>query len=224
MDHPLDRPVWTALTTRLAGLATGDARARRLDPEVGPFGAAADSSPESLAALAALVPTAGLWTVEGSPMPVPPGTAVAKRATCVQMLATAVPAGPVPPHRPLGADDAAEMLALARLTEPGPFAHHTHRYGGYIGVHHEGRLVAMAGERFKAPEFGEVSAVCTHPDWRGRGLASGLMRAVAAAILARGETVFLHAYADNRGAIALYETLGFRIRREVGVTVLVPAG
>jgi len=83
--------------------------------------------------------------------------------------------------------------------------------------------VAMAGERMKAPGFTEVSAVCTHPDHRGRGHAGRLMAVVAAKILARGETPFLHVYAHNTGAIALYEKLGFRLRRALHMQVLVRA-
>jgi predicted GNAT family acetyltransferase len=78
----------------------------------------------------------------------------------------------------------------------------------------------MAGERMKPDGFTEVSGVCTHPDWRGRGYAGGLMRLVARRILARGETPFLHAYATNEGAIALYRSLGFAIRRQVTATIL----
>ena len=112
------------------------------------------------------------------------------------------------------------MLALARLTRPGPFSARTHRLGAFIGVKLDGRLVAMAGERMKPDGFTEVSGVCTHPDHRGRGYAGGLMRLVARRILERGETAFLHAYESNIGAIALYESLGFRRRRTVILTVL----
>jgi len=68
--------------------------------------------------------------------------------------------------------------------------------------------------------FTEVSGVCTHPDYRGRGFAGGLMRVVTARILARGEIPFLHVYASNVGAIKLYESLGFVIRRAVTLTIL----
>jgi predicted GNAT family acetyltransferase len=122
--------------------------------------------------------------------------------------------------KPLGDADAAEMLALATLTEPGPFFTRTHQLGDFIGLRREGRLIAMAGERMKPAGFTEVSGVSTHPDFRGQGLAGALMQIVAARIAARGETPFLHAYADNRGAIGLYERLGFRLRCNVNVTML----
>ncbi len=75
----------------------------------------------------------------------------------------------------------------------------------------------------KPDGFTEVSGVCTHPDHRGRGYAGGLMRIVAERILARRETAFLHVYPHNAGAIALYEALGFRLRRTVNMTVIAKA-
>ena len=78
----------------------------------------------------------------------------------------------------------------------------------------------MAGERMKPPGFTEVSGVCTHPDFRGRGYAEALSRLVAGRILERGETPFLHAYAHNAGAINLYRRLGFTLRSQMQMTVL----
>jgi predicted GNAT family acetyltransferase len=92
-----------------------------------------------------------------------------------------------------------------------------------VGVKENGRLVAMAGERMHMPDFTEVSGVCTLPERRGRGYAAGLMHHVAEKIRARGEAPFLHAYAANTGAIALYESLGYQVRRPVLVTVVEPA-
>ncbi len=223
--HPLDRPVWSALSTRWKPLSLGDDAARRLAPEYGPFAASADTFPESLAALAALAPAEGvLVRLEAETQPVPPGLAVAFAADAVQMICDAVtPGEPDFAFAPLTDADAPEMLALALLTKPGPFAERTNRLGGFIGVRIGGRLAAMAGERMKPAGFTEVSGVCTHPDVRGRGYAAGLMRVVARRILERGEMPFLHAYADNAGAIALYESLGFRIRRPIHVTMLARA-
>jgi predicted GNAT family acetyltransferase len=120
----------------------------------------------------------------------------------------------------LGDADAPEMLALAQLTRPGPFLARTHVMGTFRGLRIGGRLAAMAGERMRMPGCTELSGVCTHPDFRGRGLARRLSAIVCAGIEARGETPFLHAWKDNHPAIALYERLGFRLRAEVNVAVL----
>jgi predicted GNAT family acetyltransferase len=220
----LDRPVWSALTTRWARIAEGDARARRVDRDYGVFGAAADRSAENLAALAALVPEQGeIWLVEREDWPAPPGTRFARRAECVQMICDGLSPGKAPGFEivELGEHDAPAMYDLAMLTKPGPYAAHTNRLGEFIGVKQNGRLIAMAGERMKMPGLSEVSGVCTHPDHRGRGYAGALMRVVAERMLARGETPWLHAYASNTGAIALYESLGFRLHGTVTASVLV---
>lgn len=223
MTHPLDRPIWSALTTGWSHLAEGAGAALRIDRDVGLFGAAANNSPASLAALAALVPPDGeLWLVEREPMALPGGIRLAKEGLAVQMvLDTLVPDERAPPDIvPLGDADGAEMFALATLTEPGPYVRHSHRLGGFVGVRVDGQLVAMAGERMRMPGFTEISAVCTDPAWRGRGFAGHLTRHVAKAILARGETPFLHCYASNAATIALYEAMGFRIRTDIRAPIL----
>lgn len=222
MTHPLDRPIWNALAHRHAELATGDRLARRYRADISPFAASRDDSPEALTALERLLPPAGTAVLlEAGAVAIPPGTEAEKEARGVQMVAD----GLVPPVIDdrviaLGDADAPEMLALATLTEPGPFLANTHRFGGFIGVRIGGRLAAMAGERLKPGGFTEVSGVCTHPDFRGRGLAGLLSTIVANRIAARGDTPFLHAYAANIGAIRLYQALGFRIRAEVTVILL----
>ena len=220
--HPLDRPVWSALTTGWAELSEGEGYAKRLGSDYGPFAAAADTAPESLAALAALAPPEGVLAIlEAEPQPSPPGLEVALSAMAVQMVAAAIaPGEPAFDVVELTDADAPDMLELALLTKPGPFARRTNRLGGFIGVREQGRLISMAGERMRMPGYTEVSGVCTHPDARGQGYAAGLMRIVAGRMLAKGETPFLHAYADNTGAIGLYESLGFRTRRQIHVTML----
>ncbi|WP_439476471.1 GNAT family N-acetyltransferase [Brevundimonas sp.] len=222
MSHPLDRPVRSALTSRQAPLALGDARALRFDPAYGLFAAAADASAESTAALGALnISPNGLGLVEAGDMPLPAGFNVRAQAACVQMVASSLNAGgKTVAFEPLGEADAAEMLALATLTVPGPFFERTHRLGDFIGLKQDGRLIAMAGERMKPDGFTEVSGVCTHPDFRGLGYAAALMRVVTQRILERGEQAFLHAYAANTATIALYGALGFRVRTTVTYTVL----
>lgn len=221
--EPLDRPVWASLTSLHAGLAQGGALAKRYLPDINRFASARDDSEEALAALAALVRPAGpVFVLQVPEIRIPPALAVGKRAMGVQMVAVAPIAPETGPDEVivLGDADAQEMLALATLTEPGPFLRHTHRMGRFVGIRIDGRLAAMAGERFRFPGHTEVSGVCTHPDFRGRGLARRLSRHVAAGIAARGDTAFLHAWKSNTAAIRLYETLGFRLRCEVNVAVL----
>lgn len=121
------------------------------------------------------------------------------------------------PATDLGAADADAMMELTSLTRPGPFLPGTQRLGRFVGIRIDGRLAAMAGERLKPGHWTEVSAVCTHPDFRGRGLAAQLSSLVVERILARGERPFIHAFADNRRAIRLYQALGFTTRCEMSV-------
>lgn len=221
-DHPLDRPVWNALTTRQADLSVGDTRARRFRPDINMFAAAADQSADSITALTALLPETGaIGLVEAAPFPSLPGARVEKAVVVNQMVATRSPGiAEGFAFLSLGDVDAAEMLALATLTEPGPFFEGTHRMGQFVGVRIDGRLAAMAGQRMRVPGFTEVSGVCTHLDFRGLGLAGRLMRVVIDRIVQGGDAAFLHVYPDNAGAIGLYESLGFRFRSTLTFTVL----
>lgn len=221
--HLLDRPVWNALTSRQAHLALGERdRFLRFPADIEPFGATRDNSSKQLAELAELMPLDGhVALVEVEKLPAPSGFVTMISAAIHQMSASRIN----PPDDDLDViklsdADAPEMRALAELTQPGPFHARTHELGGFVGVRENGRLIAMVGERMKVPGFTEISAVCTHPDARGRGLAAALMRRVAANIVARGEELFLHVYPHNIGAIALYERLGFRHRAELQINVL----
>ena len=220
--HPLDRPVWSALTTRHARHSQGDAMARRYVPSIRPFIAARDDSPESLQALAHLVQAGeSLVLLQADEIILPPGVAVVATAAAVQMIA----------ERPsvierdsrieqLQEADAPAMLALAELTKPGPFSQRALELGEFWGLKENGTLVAMAGERLKQQGFTELSGVCCHPDVRGRGYARLLSMFVAGRILRRGETPYLHAYTTNEAAIALYQSIGFALRSAMNVAVV----
>lgn len=220
--HPLDRPIWSSLHQGWAAFARGDGRALRLDPDYGPFVSSVSQSPADLKALRLLADENGeAWVVENFEAIAPPGMSVVLRHPLTQMVARDLRPRPCAfDVVTLGDADAAEMQALAALTKPGPFARLTHRLGDFIGVREGGKLIAMAGERMKIDGYREVSGVCTDPDHRGRGLAGALMSLVAERIRARGETPFLHSYADNAVAIALYERLGFRFRTTIHLAVL----
>jgi predicted GNAT family acetyltransferase len=226
-DHPLDRPIWSALTGRQNSLAIRRGEAVRIRPEVGIFAAVRDAAAiDDLGGLVAAHPGAGFLEAEGSPMVdvLPAGATIALRAVLVQMTTRAVTPGSTVLWEPLEEADADAIYDLATLTRPGPFRPRTMDFGGFIGVREGGRLIAMAGTRLRCDGFSEVSAVCTHPDYRGRGLAKALMREVTGRIIDAGETAFLHAFADRAATIALYRSLGFEVRRRIVYTVLAESG
>ena len=223
-EDPLIRPVWNMLTGPQAELAVGGEFARRIDPAIGPFAAARDRSPDALAALAALIgPGEEVWLVETELWPAPPGLTVTRTPVVVQMVAEH-PA-PLQPGDEvaelLREGDTAMMSEIALATKPGPWRARTRLYGDFYGIRDGVRLAAMAGERMRpASGLAELSGVCTWPEYRGQGLAAKLIRRVMAGFTARGDVPFLHSYAANAGANALYEKLGFVTRREMLVTVL----
>lgn len=225
MPGPLDNPIWRALTGNQQHLAEGDTLARRFPYDIGPLCGLIEQSEAAYRSLAALarpgepmvlfldVPAhpPAEWTVQVSG---PLTQMVREHAEVPQVEASGFAI------EELTIADVPEMLALTRLTRPGPFRERTIELGGYYGIREAGRLVAMAGERLRVDGCTEVSAVCTHPDFQGRGHARRLMSAVMHNIMQRGEVPFLHAWAENDNAVRLYEKLGFRHRRIIHVGVL----
>ncbi|MCK8778414.1 GNAT family N-acetyltransferase [Rhizobium sp. NTR19] len=221
MMHVLDRPVWNALATVHAGFAQGSELAKRYDPTIVPFAAPADLTQASLDALASLpAPSEVMVIVESQPVETPPSLETVMDAVLVQMVAEK-PFEPIedPRIKPLGEADAEEMLELANLTKPGPFTLRARALGTFWGIRESGRLVAMAGQRMRQPGYAELSGLCTRPEFQGQGLGKTMMRFVAGEISARGDAVFLHAYRSNVGAIAMYEKMGFSLRREMHMRV-----
>ncbi|MBB4305513.1 putative GNAT family acetyltransferase [Rhodobium orientis] len=221
----LDVPVRASLWSDQADLSEGNDLARRYRPDVNLFASARGDSTAALEALAGLVgPGEQVFMLQVPEIVVPDGLAVELAAPGVQMvLARPVDAPDRSGIEVLTAADAAGMHALATLTRPGPFLERTHLMGRFLGVRIDGRLAAMAGVRMRFPGHVEVSGVCTHPDFRGRGVGRRLSAAIAEDIAAGGSTPFLHAWASNETAISLYRSLGFELRREMNVAVLVRA-
>jgi ribosomal protein S18 acetylase RimI-like enzyme len=220
--HPLDNVVWTALTTAHAGVALGVGLARHYPRDMAPFSAVAEPSAAAYADLAAgLAPGAEARLFRPREEAAPPGWETLSARPIMQMAAEAASRGTAAAKVPicaLGMDDAADMLALADAARPGPFGPRTVLLGSYAGVRDPatGRLLAMGGERFRLPGHVELSAICVHPDARGRGLGRMLTRHLVQEALGRGEVPFLHVFPDNSAA-ALYARLGFYERARLWV-------
>lgn len=213
----LDNPIWAALTGPQARFAETRGRAARYRPDVSPFTAL--SGPDGWDDLAALAGPAAEVFLTGPFLDPPAGWAPLLVLDGVQMVGTGLHGTADPEAAELGAADLPDMLELVARTEPGPFRAGILDVGRYLGIRCDGRLVAMAGERIRVPGYTEISAVCTDPAYRGRGLAERLMRAVAAGIRARGDVPFLASLASNTGALRLYARLGFVSRAEVTFAV-----
>jgi ribosomal protein S18 acetylase RimI-like enzyme len=224
MGELLDNPVWHALTGPHAALAFGRGRARHYPRDVVPFSAIAEPASAAYEDLAADLP-AGLEArlFRPSAEEAPPGWETLAARPILQMVADTPPAGADEAEaratvRALGASDAADMMALAEAAQPGPFGPRTAVLGGYFGIRDpvHGRLIAMAGERFRLSGHVELSAICVHPEGRGRGLGAFLTRYLMRRALGRGEVPFLHVFPENPAA-RLYARLGFRERATLWV-------
>ncbi|WP_439942134.1 GNAT family N-acetyltransferase [Streptomyces sp. BBFR115] len=212
--HILDNPALASLTGPHAHFAERRGRVLRYPADVSPWLVLPDEpDADDWADLAALAGPGAEVPLPGYRGRLPDGWEVTFHVEGVQFVDDGLAAAPDPEAVRLGPADVPEMLDLVSRTRPGPFLPRTIELGHYLGIRREGALVAMAGERLHPPGWTEISAVCTDPAFRGQGLATRLILAVAQGIRERGETPFLHTGAGNANAIRLYESLGFRLRR-----------
>jgi len=221
MSESLDNPIWFALSTEHRLLARSHGLARRYPPDVSPLAAFLHPTPDAFADLRRLVSRGehvALFTA--SPLDVPGGWQIDRSRWIDQMICeSSLDSPPLAPLR-LGTTDIPEMLDLTAATEPGPFLPQTIQMGNYFGIRaSDGRLVAMAGERLQSTAFAEISAVCTLPEFRGRGYARALVTFIAAQILAAGKTPFLHVKSENEAKV-VYQKIGFRLRAAIWLTVI----
>lgn len=216
MKEILYNPVFHALSTGDSHFAQGTDTVKYFDPEVSPFVGFPDDYTKGFEELHALLPE-GRRILYAIPDPISPpkGWEIKAQISGTQFLypLNTEPQQPAFVPAPLNTSHVDEMIALTALTRPGPFDQRTIEFGHYHGIFADGKLVAMTGQRMHPEPFTEISAVCTHPDYLGRGYAAALLQHQLQIILAQGKQPFLHVRGDNERAIALYERLGFKQNR-----------
>ena len=217
-DAVLDNSVWHSMTGAHRELCTFHSGAGRYHHEITPFAGLADPTDPACWADLEEVLEGHSAALIIDPELVPPGWELTRYTRGAQMLGTDLADTPEPAAVPLSVENVPEMLALVDRARPGPFLPRTVEMGDYIGLRLDGALIAMAGERLHPTGWTEISAVCTDEAHRGSGLATRLVRAVAAGIRARDEEPFLHVAENNVNAMRLYETIGFHRRRWVDFT------
>ena len=219
---PLDNPVWSSLATGHRAMARLHGAAARYPSDISPLSAIRESSPQAFADLRALMkPDEIVGLATGFPVAVPDDWEIVLARFIDQMVCEDFhPASEIAPLL-LTDKDVPEMIALTKLTQPGPFEHGTIGMGKYLGLRApDGTLMAMAGQRMSLTDFREISAVCTHPDHQGKGYAGRLMTVLAREIIADGRTPFLHVKTENASAKHLYAKLGFRVRKPMHFNVI----
>jgi ribosomal protein S18 acetylase RimI-like enzyme len=214
----LDNPVWHALEGPHRNHAFGRGMARHYPRDMAPFSAIAEPSEAAYADLAAgLLPNTEARLFGPSRDPLPDGWEEVGCFPMLQMLAARLPAVAGGPMNMLSEADVPAMLELVAAAQPGPFGARTPILGRYVGIREGDRLVAMAGERLRLSGHVELSAICVHPQARGKGHAAALTLALMRLAFDSGEVPFLHVRPDNVAAVTLYRRLGFETRREMVV-------
>jgi GNAT superfamily N-acetyltransferase len=223
IDEVLNNPVWHALNSGDRHLGAGDEQAKFFHNEVSPFVALRENTPDNFIRLYDMLPgsrVAFIATPVKIDVPAPWET-----VACVQGFQMVHGGSPVKDEQlhealPLSTMHCAEMLALTKLTNPGPFDLRTIEFGHYYGIYNDRQLVAMAGQRMHALNYAEISAVCTHPDHTGKGYARQLLIKQINRIINTGEIPYLHVKYDNKRALDLYQSLGFSIRSDMYFYIL----
>lgn len=216
--HELDNPFWNSLRTRHATIALRGGEAARYPAEYAPFLGVAHAGVDVARDVAPLVAEGESVYLLGIAVDeVPDGWQLEAYRPLAQMVCTQ-PLDLVDGPQLIALDERHrdDVLALTALVYPHYFRRRTMEMGRYFGIYEDGRLAAIIGERLGTDAYTEMSAICTHPDFNGRGYARRLTAMLANDTLANGRTPFLHVSHENTRAKQLYEQIGFRHRRDIG--------
>lgn len=220
MNSDLDNPIWHALSTLDGDKNISTGSFKYFDAQMAPFMGAEDWTEVNQRFIAAQAPSERSWFlliadevsfIDEFEMVF---TIPLYQLVCPQLKS--LPSHYMPVDIvPLNETHIEEMIALTTLTKPGPFLQRTIEFGNYHGIFKEGRLAAMGGERLHVEGYTEISAICTHPDFQGLGYGAQITHFLASSVIQKGSIPFLHARYDNTNAIAVYERLGFEIRKKM---------
>jgi ribosomal protein S18 acetylase RimI-like enzyme len=209
--HPLDNPVWASLRSRHAHLARTLGGVGRYPADVAPFVAIDPAAAHTTEDLAELLAVGESVLFVGPAPSLPSGWTADGPVPIAQMICdTRIAGGAGPEIVELSGTRVQDMLALTALVYPHYFRPRTVEMGRYLGIYEGDRLIAMAGERMGMDGYQEISAVCTHPDFTGRGHAQRLVAELNNAALENGRLPFLHVSNENSRAKSLYERLGYK--------------
>ncbi|MEO6837185.1 MAG: GNAT family N-acetyltransferase [Ginsengibacter sp.] len=220
MDHVLDNPAWNALISGNQSLALGTETVKFFPDDVAPFVGFREYSYENFEMLFQILKNKRQCAfISSSEIIFPSSWKIKERFNVLQMFYNK-PTSPVIENKnivTLGNHNIEEMIELTRLTHPGPFKESTIAFGHYEGIFEDGNLIAMAGQRLHPRQYTEISAVCTHPDYTKKGLASLLILSQVSRMLSSSQIPFLHVLSDNIKAIQLYYNLGFVKRSDINI-------
>lgn len=227
MDHVLDNPAWSALISNHQHFAQGNSKVKYYAKEVSPFIGMVENTVENFQVLYDTLPHDGpVGFISPLQIAIPSQWQVLNSINCYQMIYN----GKAKPEES-GAEllhlteaHIPQMLALTKLTNPGPFNSRTIDFGHYYGIFDGADLVAMAGQRMHINEYAEISAVCTHPNHLSKGYAKQLLNFQINRMVAAGDVPILHVRLDNYRAIDVYERVGFKKRQQICFTIMTRAG
>lgn len=217
--YELDNPFWSSLQTRHRAIALHAGDAARYPVAFAPFLGVAHTGVDMAAA--GLVAAGESVYLLGVAPRAPTGWTLEAFRPLAQMMRTAPMAvNDGPPIIELSAAHRADVLALTALVYPHYFRERTMELGRYFGIYlpdasGNTRLAAMIGERLGTDTHTEMSAICTHPDFAGRGYAQRLTAFLTNDTLGHGRTPFLHVSHENARALQLYERMGYTLRRDI---------
>jgi ribosomal protein S18 acetylase RimI-like enzyme len=216
VKHLLHNPVYNALHSGDKHLSFGNGKVKFFDEQVSPFAGFENDYSKGFADLYELLPVGRkiLYAIP-SFITQPGGWQIRHEIKGLQFIyeGNSDIKTEFPNVISLSEIHIEQMMQLTKLTKPGPFGLGTINFGSYFGIFDNEKLVAMTGQRLHVKNYSEISAVCTHPDYAGKGYAYTLLQHQLQLILQQNQQPFLHVRDDNKRAIALYLRLGFTISR-----------